>query len=69
MAKSKQLFYVYMQGWGDNEDQFYCFGSYSTLAKAEARVEQLLQDWEKDGSSRDDVVYQITEDEMDYYSF
>jgi hypothetical protein len=66
MAKAKTLFHVYIQGWGDNEDQFYNFGTFSTKAKAEAELENLLQGWEADGESRDHVVWEITTAELDY---
>ena len=57
----RKVFIVQVQGWGDNEDEFYNCGTYSTRAKAEAGVEELLTDWEADGNDRADVVYEIEE--------
>ena len=37
-------------------------GTFSTRAKAEAGVEELLESWESDGGDRADVVYEILED-------
>ena len=66
MAKPKQLFYVYIQGWGDKEDQFYLMGTYSTRAKADAELEKLLQGWEADGLDRADVEWEISEGQLDF---
>jgi len=60
-----KTYIVQIQGWGDDEDEFYNFGAYSTQALAEAKVEELLQDWELDGNDRDDVVYEIEEMTVD----
>ena len=60
--------YVYtlrIKGWGDSEDDYYSFGVFSTQAKAEARLEEHLADWEEDGNDRDDVVWEIDEDKVD----
>ena len=48
-----------VQGWGDSEDEFYPCGAYSTRAKAEAALEEMLVQWEADGGDRADVVYEI----------
>ena len=56
-----KIYNVQVQGWGDREDEFYNMGTCSTRAKAEALVEELLQDWEADGQDRADVVYEIEE--------
>lgn len=54
-----KTYIVQIQGWGDNEDEFYNMGAYSTRTKAEAALEEMLQKWEADGCDRDDVVYEI----------
>jgi hypothetical protein len=59
-----KVYIVKVQGWGDNEDEFYNFGVRSTKAKASALVEELLQGWEDDGNDRDDVVYDVEEAEF-----
>ena len=59
MAKAKQVYIVQIQGWGDDEDEYYNMGTFSTRAKAEARLEEMLQEWEDNGSDRDDVFYHI----------
>ena len=61
MAKAKTVFIVQVQGWGDSEDEFYNMGTCSTRKKAEALVEELLQEWEAKGFGRDEVVYEIEE--------
>ena len=61
MAKAKSVFIVQVQGWGDREDEFYNCGTCTTLAKAKAKVEELLLDWEENGGDREDVVYEIEE--------
>jgi len=61
----KKVYIVEVEGWGESEDEFYTMGTYSTLAKAEAKVEKLLTQWEEDGNDRDDVVWQIDEMELD----
>ena len=48
-----------VQGWGDNENEFYNMGAYSTRAGAEAALEELLVQWEEDGQDRADVVHEI----------
>jgi hypothetical protein len=55
---------VLIQGWGDDEDEFYSMGVFTTLAKAEAQLEKCLQGWEEDGEDRADVVYTIEEFEI-----
>ena len=65
MSSGKKIYTVKIQGWGDSEDEFYSFGVYSTKKKAEARVEQLLLGWEEDGNDREDVAWEIEEDELD----
>ena len=54
-----KVYIVQIQGWGDSEDEFYNMGAYSTRAKAEAALEEHLQQWEADGMDRDDVVSDI----------
>jgi len=61
MAKAKQVYIVMIQGWGDNEDEFYNMGTFSTRAKAEAGLEEMLQEWEDNDGDRADVVYEIEE--------
>jgi hypothetical protein len=60
-----KVYIVQIQGWGDSEDEFYNMGAYSTRAKAEAALEDLLQQWEADGCDRDDVVYEIDVNTVD----
>lgn len=60
-----KIYIVQVQGWGDREDEFYNMGTCSTRTKAEALVEELLQDWEADGQDRADVVYEIEEMTVD----
>ena len=55
----KQVYIVQVQGWGDDEDEFYNVGAYSTRARAEAALEDLLVQWEADGGERDEVVHEI----------
>ena len=57
----QKVYIVQVQGWGDSEDEFYNMGAYSTRAKAEAALEEMLVDWEANGSDRADVVYEIEE--------
>lgn len=54
-----KVYIVQVLGWGDSEDEFYNMGAYSTRAKAEAALEELLVQWEEDGMDRDDVVHEI----------
>ena len=54
-----KTYIVQIEGWGDSEDEFYNMGAYSTRAKAEAALEELLVQWEADGGDRDDVVYEV----------
>jgi hypothetical protein len=60
-----KVYIVQIQGWGDSEDEFYNMGAYSTRGKAEAALEDLLQQWEADGCDRDDVVYEIDVNTVD----
>ena len=55
----QKVYMVQIQGWGDSEDEFYNMGAYSTRAKAEAALEDLLEGWEADGGDRAEVVYEI----------
>ena len=48
-----KVYIVQVQGWGDSEDEFYNVGAYSTRARAEAALEELLDQWEDDGGERD----------------
>ena len=54
-----KVYIVQVQGWGDSEDEFYNMGAYSTRAKAEAALEDLLEGWEADGGTKDEVVHEI----------
>ena len=56
---AKTIFVVQVQGWGDDEDAFYNTGAYSTKAKAEKAVKQLIAEAEADGL--DNVVTEIEE--------
>lgn len=60
-----KVYIVQIQGWGDSEDEFYNMGAYSTRAKAETALEEMLQQWEADGCDRDDVVYEIDVNTVD----
>jgi len=60
-----KVYIVMIQGWGDSEDEFYNMGAYSTRAKAEAALEEMLQQWEEDGGDRADVVYEIDVNTVD----
>jgi hypothetical protein len=60
-----KVYIVQIQGWGDSEDEFYNMGAYSTRGKAEAALEEMLQQWEADGCDRDDVVYEIDVNTVD----
>ena len=53
------VYAVMVQGWGDREEEFYNCGTYDSLIAAEQRVEFLLQDWERSGMDRADVVWEI----------
>ena len=55
----QKTYIVQVQGWGGSEDEFYNMGAYSTRAKAEAALEEMLVEWEADGGDRADVVYEI----------
>jgi len=57
----QKIYIVQIQGWGDNEDEFYNMGTFSTRAKAETALEEMLADWEANGSDRADVVWEIEE--------
>jgi hypothetical protein len=61
----QKVYIVQVQGWGDSEDEFYNMGAYSTRGKAEAALEDMLQQWEADGCDRDDVVYEIDVNTVD----
>jgi len=61
----QKIYIVQIQGWGDSEDEFYNMGAYSTRAKAEAALEEMLQQWEEDGGDRADVVYEIDVNTVD----
>ena len=54
-----KVYIVQVQGWGDDEDEMYNMGAYSTRARAEAALEDLLQGWEEDGGDRSEVVHEI----------
>lgn len=63
---STTIYTVKVLGWGDREDVFYSFGSYTTKAKAEACLEDLLKDWEENiGGRREDVEWEIEEGLLD----
>ena len=64
-ADMQKVYIVQIQGWGDSEDEFYNMGAYSTRAKAEAALEEMLQQWEADGGDRADVVYEIDVNTVD----
>jgi hypothetical protein len=45
----QKVYIVKVQGWGDDEDAFENVGAFSTLAKAEAHVVELVAQAEEDG--------------------
>jgi len=53
----KTVYIVQVQGWGDDEDAMYNVGAFSTRAKADAHIKQLIADAETDGLT--DVVTAI----------
>ena len=55
-----KVYILQVQGWGDNENEFYNMGAFSTRAKAEADVEELLALWVHDGGDKADMVHRIT---------
>jgi hypothetical protein len=60
MAKAeKMVFCVMVEGWGDREDVYYECGTFSTRDKAEQAMEKLLEGWEADGGTRDEVSWII----------
>ena len=61
----QKVYIVMIQGWGDREEEFYNMGAYSTRAKAELALEEMLVDWEADGGDRADVVYEIDVNTVD----
>jgi hypothetical protein len=60
-GKTKTVYAVMIEGWGDREDVFYNCGTHKTRKAAEAALEAMLVDWEDSGCSRDDVVWEIEE--------
>ena len=61
----QKVYTVQIQGWGDREEEFYNCGTYSTRAKAEAALEEMLVQWEEDGGNRADVFYEIDVNTVD----
>ena len=61
----QKIYIVQIQGWGDDESEFYNMGTFSTRAKAEAALEEMLVQWEEDGGDRADVVYEIDVNTVD----
>lgn len=59
-----KLYTVYIQGWGDDEDEMYAMGTHKSKASAEAALEEMLAEWEADGNDREDVVWDIEEHEL-----
>lgn len=50
-----------VQGWGDNESEFYPMGVYKSKAKAEWAMDEMLDQYENDGNDRDSVEFDIQE--------
>ena len=61
----QKVYTVEALGWGDSEDEFYAVGQYSTLAKAQARVKELTEQWVADNGDTDGLELQITDWELD----
>lgn len=61
----KKVYTVEALGWGDSEDEFVAVGQYSTLAKAQARVKELTEQWLNDYGDLVGCELQITNWEMD----
>ena len=61
-----KVYIVQVQGWGDNENEFYNVGAFSTRAKAEADVKKLLALWKEDNGDEADMVHSIVEMLVDY---
>jgi hypothetical protein len=53
----KKVYIVQVQGWGDDEDAMENMGAFSTRAKADAHIKQLLKQALADGL--DDVVTDV----------
>jgi len=47
-AKMQKVYIVQVQGWGDDENAFYNTGAYSTKAKADTALADLLAQAEAD---------------------
>ena len=54
-----KVYIVQVQGWGDDENAMYNVAAFSTRDKADAGLEEILLDWEDNGGTRDEVVYEI----------
>ena len=53
----QKVYIVQVQGWGDDEDAMYNVGAFSTRAKADAHIVELVAQAEADGL--EDVVTDI----------
>ena len=53
----QKVYIVQVQGWGDDENAMYNVGAFSTRAKADAHIKQLLAEAHTDGLT--DVVTDI----------
>ena len=53
----KKVYIVQVQGWGDDEDAMENMGAFSTRAKADAHIKQLVKQAHADGL--DDVVTDV----------
>ena len=53
----QKVYIVQVQGWGDDENAMYNVGAFSTRAKADAHIKQLLAEAHTDGL--DDVVTDV----------
>lgn len=58
---SASVFTIFVQGWGDNEEEMYALGVYASRKAAEAGMKEMLVQWEEDGGDADDVVWEIEE--------
>jgi len=59
-----KIYTLYVQGWGDSEDEYYPFGTFMRKKQADDKLEEMLKQWEKDGFDRAQVEHYIEEHEL-----